>query len=386
VYPGTPGQSVERPYCERPCREREEKMPRSISRRLPALVLIAWTLGASTCGFCAPTPARGRAPDLSGAARQRVNRLLGNFRRSKRSPEQRAAAAAEILSLGPAAAAKLLEAVNVELAPLLARYEQDYQQTATALAARRPVDPQEVAALRQAILSLKDDPQLTKETIVSRGDPAYARLIAILSVKEADVFGFRPALKPQREALAALGAYWQAARRIAAQADATNGTGQSADSFADRVASAQEAAATLAMPMDDAARRVLVENSRLAEEINPEAAQGIAALNRLRVALALRPLRIDPRLCLTAIDHSSDMRTKNFFDHTSPVPGKTTFVDRAANFGTTASAENIAQARDAPTAIEMWWHSPGHHRNMLGDHQRVGLGHSDKFWTQLFGR
>ncbi len=188
----------------------------------------------------------------------------------------------------------------------------------------------------------------------------------------------------QRTALAGLGAYWQQARQVVAQADAQ--TAATSVSFDEYLSTLEEDAATLAMPMDDAARRVLVENASLTGQVDPDAARGIAALNRLRVALGLRPLLIDPKLCLASADHSNDMRTLNFFAHESPVPGKTTSADRAKNFGASASAENIAQAREPLDAIEMWWHSPGHHRNMLGDHKRVGLGRSEKFWTQMFGR
>jgi uncharacterized protein YkwD len=32
-----------------------------------------------------------------------------------------------------------------------------------------------------------------------------------------------------------------------------------------------------------------------------------------------------------------------------------------------------------------WWHSPGHLKNMMGSHGRVGLGNFQKTWTQMFG-
>ena len=41
---------------------------------------------------------------------------------------------------------------------------------------------------------------------------------------------------------------------------------------------------------------------------------------------------------------------------------------------------------DGAAANQMWWHSPGHHKNVLGNHTRVGLGRSGKYWTELFGR
>ena len=47
---------------------------------------------------------------------------------------------------------------------------------------------------------------------------------------------------------------------------------------------------------------------------------------------------------------------------------------------------NIAMGTvDGTTANLMWWHSPGHHKNMLGSHSRVGVGKSGVYWTELFG-
>jgi uncharacterized protein YkwD len=80
------------------------------------------------------------------------------------------------------------------------------------------------------------------------------------------------------------------------------------------------------------------------------------------------------------------MKRLGFFSHESPVPGKRTPGDRAALAGTSASAENIAAGQSKGVdAIGAWYYSPGHHKNMFGGHARVGLGHSDTLWTQMFG-
>ena len=70
------------------------------------------------------------------------------------------------------------------------------------------------------------------------------------------------------------------------------------------------------------------------------------------------------------------------------MPGKRSFTDRAALAGTSASAENIfAGSSDPHGANNGWFYSPGHHRNMFaGGHNRIGLGHHDGRWTQMFGR
>ena len=87
--------------------------------------------------------------------------------------------------------------------------------------------------------------------------------------------------------------------------------------------------------------------------------------------------------------HSKDMETHKFFDHISPVKGHKTPWDRARLAGTTASAENIfAAKKDTPgnVASDAWFVSPPHHRNMLGEHRRVGVGRHGKYFTQVFGR
>jgi uncharacterized protein YkwD len=68
------------------------------------------------------------------------------------------------------------------------------------------------------------------------------------------------------------------------------------------------------------------------------------------------------------------------------VPGKKSFTDRAKLFGTSASAENIAAGyHDGKAANQGWFHSPGHHKNMLGKHKRVGMGQSGAHYTEMFG-
>ena len=82
------------------------------------------------------------------------------------------------------------------------------------------------------------------------------------------------------------------------------------------------------------------------------------------------------------------MQQFNFFAHESPVPGRTTFSDRAKQAGTTASGENIQMgAFKSADAVKDWFLSPGHHKNMLSEnHLRQGLGQAGKYWTQEFGK
>jgi len=149
----------------------------------------------------------------------------------------------------------------------------------------------------------------------------------------------------------------------------------------------EELAVGMAAPMDARTRAVLGANARLAPRLEPEEARAVLSLNLIRNLLGLPPQVIDLRLCAAARDHSKDMRIEKFFSHESPLPNKKTPWDRAKLFGTQAGAENIYHGtHDGRVAIQAWFHSPGHHKNMLSDSPRVGVGRSGGYFTQMFGK
>jgi hypothetical protein len=108
--------------------------------------------------------------------------------------------------------------------------------------------------------------------------------------------------------------------------------------------------------------------------------------NLYRMLLGKAPLKLNPKLCDAAREHSQDMVEKDFFDHVSPVPGKRTVGDRARLHGASAGGENIHMGSDsAEGAFWSWFGSLGHHRNMLNDYAEIGVGNYVKHWTQMFG-
>jgi hypothetical protein len=142
----------------------------------------------------------------------------------------------------------------------------------------------------------------------------------------------------------------------------------------------------LALPLSARDRGALEANETLRATMDPEEIAGNTALNRIRWLLGLPLLRIDAKLAAAARDHSADMENLGFFAHESPVAGKKSPSDRAARFGTSGGAENIAAGQSTgPDAVRAWWYSPGHHKNMLAGHARVGLGRHAQKWTQMFG-
>lgn len=71
----------------------------------------------------------------------------------------------------------------------------------------------------------------------------------------------------------------------------------------------------------------------------------LAATNKRRCANGLAPLAADTGLRRAATVHSSDMVELDFYDHTSPAPGRRKMTDRlnAAGVSYRAAAENIGR-------------------------------------------
>lgn len=152
----------------------------------------------------------------------------------------------------------------------------------------------------------------------------------------------------------------------------------------------KEAAVTRELSgLDRKGLKIIEKNRKIAEKADvpePEL-RGVEDANIMRLLAGYNALEIDPKLCAASRDHSKDMETHRFFAHESPVKGKRTPWDRAKNFGTTGSGENIYMGSTDPIAANLgWFYSPGHHRNMFNPgHRRIGLGQHNRHWTQMFG-
>lgn len=344
--------------------------------------------------------AQPKKPALTREQQEKQAALLVEFRKVKAAPEKRVALLDRAADLGPRSLYGCLEIIVKELAKPLGDYRQQFMKAAgQAVAKRSTTDKlQEIAELRAKVLTLAKQEDLTKEQIVSVDDLALKRLKEIIIFDRAEVLKQSPDLAKKRQALFPQGEVWQQCivqlAKIQAESDDSKAKGPKGESeaattisFEDYLVKEEEIASALAMPMDASTRSVLAANAQLASKLEPEEARCVLDLNLTRNLLGLAPLQIDLALTAAARDHSSDMESLNFFSHESPVAGKTTPSDRAQRAGTSASGENIAAGTlDGTVANKLWWHSPGHHKNMLGDHARVGVGRSNKHWTEMFGR
>lgn len=135
--------------------------------------------------------------------------------------------------------------------------------------------------------------------------------------------------------------------------------------------------------------RIMGDNDKIAakENLPDDERKGIQEVNEWRLLLGLNALIIDSKLCDASRGHSEDMERHKFFAHESPLAGKKTPWDRAANEGTKASGENIFMGSTLPAAANKgWFYSPVHHKNMFkGSHKQIGLGRYGRHWTQMFG-
>lgn len=338
-----------------------------------------------------------RSPPVDAATQLR--QLAGRLRAVAIAPDERLRIEQSMLGFGEDGARALLPLLDEHLDDLFGRFDKqrssylnEYRKGVRKQVSRRARQAQrEIEELRALLGRLRSEPDLDKQRIVEVGDPALARLTALLSVDNADLLQREPKLVRSRDDLLQLGfAIADAQSRRLDCAKAAGLGDATAEPLAfDPVASIDDEEqwiAALALPMSDRDRATMLANREVARQLEAEELRGVEYLNLLRIRLGLGVLAVDLRLTDASRDHSSDMVTVGFFSHESPVPGKKTFGDRVARFKTSAHAENIAAGQaSGPAAIDGWWHSPGHHKNMLGSHGRIGLGRSGNTWTQLFG-
>ncbi|RME86666.1 MAG: CAP domain-containing protein, partial [Planctomycetota bacterium] len=142
------------------------------------------------------------------------------------------------------------------------------------------------------------------------------------------------------------------------------------------------------------AQKIMDYNKKLAQQKNSPVtaveAEQIRITNQYRISMGRTPLEIDPKLVRCARKHSVEMVKLGYFSHTSPVAKNKTPSMRAQNEGHDGNVgENIYMNGAGATAFgafDAWYHSSGHHRNMLNDKWTcIGVGHHMTHMTQNFG-
>ena len=132
-------------------------------------------------------------------------------------------------------------------------------------------------------------------------------------------------------------------------------------------------------------------NHALAEEI-------LRLTNEESAKQGLPPLARHDALEHAAFDHSQEMRSLNYFSHTSPTAGKSTTRQRVNQYGVNPQmvAENIFECsgyqvqETAKYAVEAFMESPLHRKNVLNpEATHIGVGFVSQGGsvsvTQVFG-
>jgi len=114
--------------------------------------------------------------------------------------------------------------------------------------------------------------------------------------------------------------------------------------------------------------------------------QVVALVNKERAAAGLKPVTGLDSLNKVAATKATDMRTNQYFSHTSPTYGSP--FDMMGTFGITyrAAGENIAMGQKTPQEVmTAWMNSPGHRQNILSpDFNYIGVGFDNNYWVQEF--
>ncbi|AIQ13441.1 CAP domain-containing protein [Paenibacillus durus] len=114
--------------------------------------------------------------------------------------------------------------------------------------------------------------------------------------------------------------------------------------------------------------------------------QVVDLVNQERAKAGLAPLTALDSLNKVAAAKATDMRSNNYFSHTSPTYGSP--FDMMRTFGVTYNyaGENIAKGQRTPEEVmNAWMNSPGHKANILNKNfNYIGVGFDNYYWAQEF--
>jgi hypothetical protein len=320
--------------------------------------------------------------ELTPEEKQKASSLYKEFKGSAADLSARTSIVSQMLDMGEPVAKVIHPIIDREFRATAERYRSGFEnQTKTVASGKDSRDKRDrVIKLRASVQSLRRIKNLKKETIVKVGDPAISELRKLTKIDRQEVLSSSESLAKARADLLELGKQRNACLDALLMIEINPFEPEALVTEEIQIASA-------ALGVDRDARKILSQNKKLAGEIDPAEAAAIRDLNEWRMLVGLSPCIIDPRLCAAARGHSKDMKEKGFFAHESPVSGKEDPWKRAKLEGTSANSENIyAGSMNGANANRGWWHSPGHHKNMLAPGmRRVGMGLYGSHWTQMFG-
>ncbi|AIQ64571.1 hypothetical protein PSTEL_17160 [Paenibacillus stellifer] len=112
----------------------------------------------------------------------------------------------------------------------------------------------------------------------------------------------------------------------------------------------------------------------------------VSLVNAERAKAGLAPLKALDSLNKVAAAKATDMRSNNYFSHTSPTYGSP--FDMMKSFGVNFgyAGENIAMGQKTPQEVmTAWMNSAGHKANILSKNfDSIGVGFDNNYWVQEF--
>jgi hypothetical protein len=123
------------------------------------------------------------------------------------------------------------------------------------------------------------------------------------------------------------------------------------------------------------------------DTITDEDRRHVRVLNDYRMMLGKGCVAINATLCKATTGHSKYMnKIKQLAHNIDGHPDGRTPQDRArrAGFGGSVAENCLVGASDGEQAVWQWYNAAEHHRNMIGNHTIIGVGHDGDYWTQNF--
>jgi len=138
----------------------------------------------------------------------------------------------------------------------------------------------------------------------------------------------------------------------------------------------------------DSSAAIMEYNERIETSASRNEHDQVVITNKYRAMMGRKALAINELILQAARGHSDWMSRTGTFSHFEDTDARRTPGDRMALAGyEKGSGENIHSGAGSPMgAHNGWYHSSGHHRNMLAaGHTEMACGVVGRYWTQNFG-
>jgi hypothetical protein len=138
----------------------------------------------------------------------------------------------------------------------------------------------------------------------------------------------------------------------------------------------------------DSSAAILEYNEKIETSATRNEWEQVLITNQYRLMMGRKALAQNELILQAARSHSEWMTRTGVFSHFEDTDERRTPGDRMAQAGyDKGSGENIHAGAGSPMgAHNGWYHSSGHHRNMLApSHTEMATGHVGRYWTQNFG-